>query len=242
MDLRETLPLAIRHPWETVRFEFFFETLVARDVLARATVLDVGAGDAWFSGQLVTRAPEVQVTCWDTEYGPEQLRSAAPPGLQLTIARPDAAYDVVLLLDVLEHIEDDLGFLTATVETNLARGGHALVSVPAWPMLFSAHDEMLHHVRRYRPSEGRALLERAGLTVLRSGGLFHSLAPLRGLQIIRDRIAGSRARPPTGAQWHRGRALTSLLDALTLDTTTSRYLAALGVELPGLTWWALCRR
>jgi len=56
--------------------------------------------------------------------------------------------DALLLLDVLEHVEDDRAFLGRAVEA-LRPGGLILLTVPAYSFLWSHHDEVLGHVRRY---------------------------------------------------------------------------------------------
>jgi SAM-dependent methyltransferase len=86
-------------------------------------------------------------------------------------ALPDSAFDVVALFDVIEHIEDDRGALRRAAGL-LRPGGIAAISVPAFPWLWTRHDEALHHVRRYtRPALDAALRE-AGLT-WRAGGYFN---------------------------------------------------------------------
>jgi hypothetical protein len=69
------------------------------------------------------------------------------------VLRPDrsllGAYDVVLLFDVLEHIEDAPPFLRATLG-HVRPGGFVLLNVPAWQFLYSAYDVAAGHVRRYR--------------------------------------------------------------------------------------------
>ncbi len=77
-----------------------------------------------------------------------------------------SSFDVVLLLDVLEHFADEQRLL-ADVRALVRSGGHVLVSVPAFQFLWSDHDEVLHHVRRYRAGELRAVLEKARFTIER---------------------------------------------------------------------------
>jgi SAM-dependent methyltransferase len=72
--------------------------------------------------------------------------------------------DVVLLLDVIEHLDDDAAALRAARDV-LAPGGTLLVTVPAYPALWSAHDVVLGHRRRYEASGLRAVVEAAGFTV-----------------------------------------------------------------------------
>ena len=74
-------------------------------------------------------------------------------------------FDLVAMLDVLEHIDDDVAGLRALCAT-LQRGGQVLVTVPAFPFLWSRHDELHHHKRRYRKRGLVAAAEAAGLEVL----------------------------------------------------------------------------
>lgn len=79
-------------------------------------------------------------------------------------AFPDGGYDLIALLDVLEHVPDDQGSLAA-IRTRLKPGGALLLTVPANPWMWSAHDVAHHHHRRYRKSEIAALARSAGLEV-----------------------------------------------------------------------------
>lgn len=73
------------------------------------------------------------------------------------------SFDLVAALDVLEHVEDDRGSLTALAD-RLRPGGWALLTVPAFPTLWSRHDETHHHRRRYRKPGLLALARASGLT------------------------------------------------------------------------------
>ena len=71
-------------------------------------------------------------------------------------AVPEGEYDVVALLDVLEHVEDDMAALRS-IRRRLKPGGALLLTVPANPWMWSAHDAAHHHFRRY----SKQSLERA---------------------------------------------------------------------------------
>lgn len=64
------------------------------------------------------------------------------------VALQDGRYDLIVLLDVLEHIERDRASLRV-LRTKLAPGGRLVLTVPAAPWLWSAHDVKHHHKRRY---------------------------------------------------------------------------------------------
>jgi SAM-dependent methyltransferase len=74
------------------------------------------------------------------------------------------AYDLVALLDVLEHVPDDLGSLRA-IHRRLKPGGALLMTVPANPWMWSAHDAAHHHFRRYTKKQLAELFRRSGFEV-----------------------------------------------------------------------------
>lgn len=249
MDLSELPPRpSRRHPWETSRARFF-RRLIRASGLGRTarSVLDVGGGDAWFAGTLLDELePSASITSWDPGYEqhpPEALAAAIAPRVRCTASRPAGQFDLVLLLDVLEHVEDDAGLLASLAGESLAPRGHLLLSVPAWPVLFGGHDRDLSHRRRYRPRDCRRLLEGAGFELLECGGLFHSLLVPRVMEKLAEAAGLMRGPPPNAGDWAGGAVQTRLLDsALTLDGLASAALAQLGLEVPGLSWWALCIR
>ena len=112
---------------------------------------------------------------------------------------PPGWAEVVLLLDVIEHVDDDVAALRAA-RAAVGEGGLLVVTVPAYQWLWSGHDEVLGHRRRYTAAGLRAAVERAGFEVLRVSYfntlLFPLLAAVRGWKRLRgDR--GHDLRRPT---------------------------------------------
>ena len=95
------------------------------------------------------------------------------------------AYDLVAVLDVVEHIEDDVAALAA-MKSLLKPGGKILIAVPAHQWMWSAHDTVNHHHRRYSPKTLRAAIERAGLRPEKLGWMNALLFPLA----VAARLAG----------------------------------------------------
>ena len=79
-------------------------------------------------------------------------------------SRFESFYDFIFLMDVVEHIEDDLSFLKAAM-FHLKKGGSVVINVPAIPSLFSAYDTVAGHQRRYSREMLVKLIEDAGLSV-----------------------------------------------------------------------------
>ena len=259
MDLREcSTTVGPRHPWEVNRAHFFRDRLVAHAILCPGLrVLDVGAGDAYLASVLLPRlGPDGAVLCYDAHYQTEvleKLRTQAVPELTFTDQRPQRSFDLVLLLDVLEHVPDDRDLLAGVVRDLIRPGGFLLASVPAWPELFTQHDRMLGHHRRYRPARLQQLLQQCDLTVVEQGGLFHSLLAVRGWEKLAELVRGILSRPsPESAsavadtavgRW-QGRAwLTqAALSGLALDRAIGQMCARAGVVLPGLSAWAIAKK
>ena len=78
----------------------------------------------------------------------------------------DASYDTILLVNVLEHIEDDAAAL-AEFYRMLKPGGHLLLYVPALSFLFSPLDRLVGHYRRYHKPAMTALVRQAGFEIAR---------------------------------------------------------------------------
>jgi SAM-dependent methyltransferase len=86
---------------------------------------------------------------------------------------PEAAFDFVGSFDVIEHIDDDAAAL-ASIARRLKRGGKFVMTVPAHQWMWSAHDEVNHHKRRYSKAGLRKLVEDSPLK-LELLGYFNSL-------------------------------------------------------------------
>lgn len=91
--------------------------------------------------------------------------------------RPPASTDLVLLMDVLEHVEDDEGFLAGLLEC-LKPGALVLISVPAFPGLYSEWDRGLGHYRRYTKTSMRTLADECAAAIRFSSYVFTYLAPV----------------------------------------------------------------
>ena len=80
---------------------------------------------------------------------------------------PDASFDVIVMLDVLEHLKDD-GAGAREVRRVLREDGTAIIAVPAFRFLWGVTDEISNHYRRYTRAELVRVLETSGLKVERT--------------------------------------------------------------------------
>ena len=111
----------------------------------------------------------------------------------------DAWADAVLLLDVLEHLEDDVAALRGA-RRPLRPGGVMVITVPAYPWLWSGHDVALGHRRRYTARTLRGALVGAGLVPEHLGYfnavLFPAIAAVRLAKRLRGEAGHDMHRPP----------------------------------------------
>ena len=174
-----------RHWWFTGRRRIVAEMIRRLGLPPDARLLDAGCGTG---GNLALLAGFGEPI--GAEYDAEAARLARARGVcevvraGLPHAMPFAPgrFDLVTLLDVLEHIEDDAASLR-TLASLLAPGGHLLLTVPAFPFLWGPHDEAHHHHRRYRAAGLRAVIEGAGLKLqwqsYYNSSLFPAVAAVR---------------------------------------------------------------
>jgi len=138
------------------------------------SVLEIGAGIGNLTRLLVARRKRYVATDLEPEHL-ERLRSRlmGRPHLetaQLDAARPEdhvafhGQMDTVVCLNVVEHIQDDLGALR-NIRALLQEGGRAVILVPEGQRLFGSLDEELGHCRRYSEDRLRACMTEAGFEV-----------------------------------------------------------------------------
>ena len=102
---------------------------------------------------------------------------------------PDDRYDVVAALDVIEHIPDDKGALEGIARV-LKPGGKLVMTVPAHQWMWSAHDVVNHHQRRYSKSGLKRLIEGSPLKLDSIGYLNSLLFPVAMAQRLASKISG----------------------------------------------------
>ena len=169
-------------------------------------VLDVGCGTGGVLAHLGRQARTVGV-----DRSPLALAHCRTRGITHVVCGSGdrlpfgrESFDVILLLDVLEHCADETSVLTA-LRRVLRPGGTLLVSVPAFQFLWTRHDESVQHVRRYTARRLRRALEGGGLAVRRL--TYTNVAALPPALVVRGLLArwglrgGERTDFRTHAPW-----------------------------------------
>ena len=157
------------HWWFTARQSIVSDIVRCNVPLSsHSRVLDVGCG----TGAILAMF-QAQCDAYGTDMSPLAIDFCHKRGLANafcctldTFPRRDLRFDLVTLLDVIEHIDDDKGVLKQAHEL-IKPEGNILVTVPAYQFLWSSHDDLNHHKRRYVKSQLRNVLEGSGFTIKR---------------------------------------------------------------------------
>jgi 2-polyprenyl-3-methyl-5-hydroxy-6-metoxy-1,4-benzoquinol methylase len=198
-------------------------------------ILDVGAGSGFFSHHLLTHSSASEAWCVDISYDADSdaTTGGKPVHYRRNIDAVDA--DLVLLMDVLEHVDDDVGLLKAYVE-KVPSGSRFLITVPAFQFLWSGHDDFLEHKRRYTLAQLEAVVRNTGLTVKQGAYYFGLVFPIAAT--LRLLPKGAQPSPPR-SQLKQHHPLVNTI----LKTLCSVELPFMGANrLAGLTVFVLAQK
>ena len=172
-------------------------------------ILDVGAGSGFFSRHLLAETNAQSALCVDIGYLIDRDDAVAGKPVQYRRDVGATDCDLVLMMDVLEHVDDDAG-LVRHYAAKVLSGTHFLVTVPAFRFLWSGHDVFLEHRRRYTLGEIEQSMRRAGLEVVRGAYYFGAVVPLAAAVRLATR---SDPRPRSSLRKH-GAVTNGLLSAV----------------------------
>lgn len=183
----------------------------------RPIILEVGCSSGFLLRDLKARFANASIIGADNVRGPlDALARQVPdvPLLRFDLVKcplPANSLDIVILLNVLEHIQEDAEALKQVMRI-LKPGGIVISEVPAGPHLYDVYDKVLLHWRRYNLVDLCQLLERAGFRIVKSShlGFFiypafalvkkrgqHLLAASPNVQKawVAERIKGTKSNP-----------------------------------------------
>jgi SAM-dependent methyltransferase len=200
---RQMAELDQQHWWYRARREILGE-LIRREVRppANAGILEIGCGTG-HNFQMLGQFGHVDAIELD-----EDSRTLAEQRLGraiMTSPLPELAgiadrhYDLIAALDVIEHIAEDAAAIAA-IAAKLKPGGKFLITVPAHQWMWSAHDTVNHHKRRYSKASLRRLIHGSPLRIDKIGYfnslLFPAAIAERLASKLRGKDSGDLALPP----------------------------------------------
>jgi SAM-dependent methyltransferase len=165
-----------RHWWYRGRRKVLADLIGREGLPSHARILEVGCGSG-HNLPMLAHFGEVEAVELDAEARVLAERRLGRPVMNAPLPElvgvPDRAYDLIGAFDVIEHIEDDSAAL-ASIANKLKPGGKFVMTVPAHQWMWSSHDDINHHKRRYSKRSLRTLLEGSPLR-LDKIGYFNSL-------------------------------------------------------------------
>jgi SAM-dependent methyltransferase len=245
-----------RHPWEIARLKFIKRRLaVVLNQLQKdnPVIFDIGCGDAFAAVHIATAFPGTEIHAVDTALNTKKIQEIQrhiDTGNLFIYDRIEnisldagKGADIILLLDVIEHIGDDTSFLSNLLKTPyLSENTHILITVPAWPGLFSSHDSMLKHYRRYTGKSLLRTLRLSGFQSLECGYFFFVLLFPRIFRLYLEKLRLVKSSVHGIGRWQRNVMLTGIiLCILQADNLICRMFLSMGIRLPGLSLYSVCK-
>jgi SAM-dependent methyltransferase len=191
------------HWWYRGRRSVIREAVRSLGLPAAARILDAGCG----SGRnMVDLASFGEVTGLElSEASVERARrrhvgEVVAGSLSERLPFPDASFDLALALDVLEHLDDDRPALRE-LRRVVRPTGRLLITVPAYQWLWSSHDEVNHHHRRYTRATLLAAAAETGWAPVRTTHFNSLLLPAAVVYRALDRVRNSS--PPVASDLER---------------------------------------
>lgn len=191
MDLKETdiLGAEIEQHWYYSSKAKAMSRLL--EGITPAKILDVGAGSGFFSRHLLAQTEAAEAWCIDIRYEADSDESEAGKAVHYRRSVDAIDADLVLLMDVLEHVDDDVALLNEYVD-KVPSGSRFLVTVPAFQFLWSGHDDFLEHKRRYTLNQLETVVRNAGLNVRHGAYYFGMVFPIAAAIRIAQKVDHKR--------------------------------------------------
>ncbi len=204
-----------RHWWYRGRRTVLENVIAELRLPARARILDAGAGSGRNMVELMRHGTVTAIELSPTSVCLARAREVGEvvEGSVLDMPFESGSFDLAASLDVIEHLEDDLGALRE-LRRVVTPGGCLLVTVPAYQWLWSGHDEVNHHHRRYTRRSLREVGEQAGWKQVRTTYFNSLLLPVAMVLRIMDRFSRKTTEssldlwvPPQPLNWLMERPL-----------------------------------
>jgi len=179
-----------RHWWYRGRRTVLDGVIAGLGLPADPRILDAGCGSGRFMVELAKLGNVTGVELSDTSVSLARGRQLGEvvAGSVLEMPFSENSFDLAVSLDVIEHLDDDLAALRELRRT-VTPGGALLVTVPAYQWLWSGHDEINHHHRRYTRRSLQRVAEQAGWQQVRTTYFNSLLLPVAILLRVLDRFS-----------------------------------------------------
>lgn len=235
-----------RHPWETSRKNVLHTFLKqAKIQFPVDRIVDIGSGDAYVIHSLVEKGFAKEYIAIDTAYTPEVINQLQENNKSEVVYLQDLeTYQNIfsennstlyLCMDVLEHLEEEKIILDLLSKKS---GNYYFFAVPAFQSVFSSHDVLLGHYRRYTLKQLNNLLFNHQFKIIDKGYYFSSLLLFRKI----DKILNNDKEASID-NWEGSKLKTKIINTiLNIDFKCSLLLKKIGIIVPGLSTYCLCKK
>jgi hypothetical protein len=208
-------------------------------------IVDIGGGDAYIINEIFKHNLASEYVTIDTAYTPEIISQLKSNYVENTIHYVQNLADyfkflptednvLFLCMDVLEHLENEddiLQYLTL-------KNNYFLFAVPAFQSVFSNHDILLGHYRRYNLRQLEMVLTKNQFQILNNGYYFSSLLLVRWIESIFNKNKKASIDNWTGTTF-KSKLFVGILQ---LDFVVSQVLQKIGIKIYGLSCYCICKK
>lgn len=235
-----------RHPWELSRRDVMFKLLKSSKInFPVKRIVDIGGGDAFIINEIYKRNLAEEYFTIDTAYSQEIIAQLKNNYGENSIQYVQNLTDyfsnyqteentLFLCMDVLEHLENESEILNHLSHKN----NHFLFAVPAFQSVFSNHDVLLGHYRRYHLKQLKQVLENYHFQIQDSGYYFTSLLVVRGLERIFNKNKKASIDNWSGSN-NKSNLITTILK---IDFYGTQMLKKIGINIYGLSCYCLAKK
>lgn len=235
-----------RHPWEISRRDVLFRLLKSSTIkFPVQRIVDIGGGDAYIINEIYKQNLAVEYFTIDTAYSAEIISQLKVNYGENPIQYVQHLKDyftnfsseenvLFLCMDVLEHLENEDEILNHLTQKN----NHFLFAVPAFQSVFSNHDVLLGHYRRYSLKQLENVLAAHQFKILTKGYYFTLLLVVRWLESIFNANKKETVTNWTGNAF-KSRLITLVLQ---LDFTLAQFFQKFGIRMYGLSCYCICKK
>lgn len=222
-----------RHPWELSRAECIIKEIGKAGI--RRSVLDIGCGDGYFDRRLLSEFPQIESLYGVDIFLERPYEEDRGHWINSLDSLPDKKFDLILMMDVLEHIQDDKAYM-CEIEKLLDDNGIIVLTVPAFMKLYSLHDKELKHFRRYDRHMLENTLKGSSLKIINKSYFYLSLVFMRLLTINKTENLSMWS---SGEKSFKTRFVKAVLN---IDYSILRFLSRFNIYIGGLSLLAVIEK